>query len=159
MLNKLKAYKAYSNDVLFFKFIINESDLESTADLCRNQRINEEEEDHDSKNSPMSSFNDQFRAEFTHQIFGEEETIFGYKNLKINYYLTPGLLDAYIGLSYTDKIKPQRFEGVEADDVYAQFIEFGCSPGFTRNLDTFCSEKIAQDRAFRPFGQKVKLTS
>jgi len=147
MFDKLKAYKAYSNDVLFFKYIMDESDLAS-ADKS-NEHIR------DSKSSSLHPTNEEFSPEFTHQIFGEEETIFGYKNLKINYYLTPGLLEAYIGFEYTEKISPRKFDGVEADDILAQFVEFGCSPGFTCNLDTFFAEKIQQDRLFRPFGQKV----
>lgn len=165
MFDKLKAYKIYSSDVIFFKYIMDETDLAS-MESSQSELKNELSKDFAksssmssslSSSSPLHPINEEFRAEFTHQIFGEEETIFGYKNLKINYYLTPGLLEAYIGLSYSDKISPRKFDGVEADDIYSQFIEFGCSPGFTRNLDTFCAEKISQDRLFKPFGEKVHL--
>jgi len=135
---KLKAYKCYSNDCVFFKYIFDESDI---------QNLNDQKQDENDTNL--------FRPEYTHQIFGDEETIFGYKNLRINYYLTPGLLDAYIGLTYKDKITSQRFDGIEADDVYGAFQEFGCSPGFTRNLDVFCTEFLKQDRQFKPFGTKI----
>ena len=129
LFEKLKAFKCYADECIFFKYIFGESDL---------------------KNDENS-----FKAEFVHQIFGEEETIFGYKNLRVNYYLTPGLLDACISLAYKEKISPQRYEGIEADDVYDAFTKFGCSPGYTRNLDVFCSEKLAADREFKPFGVKV----
>lgn len=157
MFDKLKAYKVFSNDVVFFKYIMDESDLETdTKSSAEVVAASATQLAVDSK-SASTSISDEFRPEFTHQIFGDEETIFGYKNLKINYYLTPGLLDAYIGLQYTDKISPRKFDGIEPDDVYSQFVEFGCSPGFTRSLDSFCSEKLAQDRLFRPFGEKVRL--
>ena len=132
LIEKLKSYKVYSNDCIFFKLVFSENDL------------NDKKE---SKNV--------FIPEFTHQIFGEEEIIFGYKNLQVNYYLTPGSMHAYIGLDYFDKISPQRFDGIEADDVYEAFQKFGCSPGFTRNLDTFCTDKLPLDYEFKPFGIKI----
>lgn len=145
MFDKLKAYKNYSNDCVFFKIIFDEKDLNTTAsETGKNTTVKSDEE-----------LNNCFKPEFTHQIFGDDETIFGYKNLKIDYYLTPGLLDAYIGLNYTDKITPQRYDGIEADDVYQAFANFGCSPGFTRNLDVFCTQKLAEDKQFRPFGVKI----
>jgi histone acetyltransferase 1 len=147
MFDKLKQYKNYSNDSLYFKFIYDESDLNNEKSKTKSSSSDEAD--------PDSSSCCSFQPEFTHQIFGDEEIIFGYKNLRIDYYLTPGLLDAYIGLNYAEKITPQRFDGIEADDIYASFIEFGCSPGFTRNLDIFCTEKLAHDRQFQPFGSKI----
>jgi hypothetical protein len=69
--------------------------------------------------------------------------------------LTPGLLHAYIGLKCKEKITAQRFDGIEPDDVYGAFTEFGCSPGFTRNINLFSSEKLKQDIEFVPFGTKI----
>ncbi len=42
-----------------------------------------------------------FAPVFTHQVFGENEAIFGYKNLKVKLYYTPDTLTTYIGLKYT----------------------------------------------------------
>lgn len=133
---KLKQYKNFANDCIHFKFIFNQNDLKN----------------HD-ENSDQESM--VFRPEFTHQIFGDDEEIFGYKNLRIDYFLTPGYLDAYIGLSCKEKVSSKRFDGIEPDDVYSAFIKFGCSPHFTRNLDVFCSEKLKADKEFKPFGQKI----
>jgi histone acetyltransferase 1 len=132
LLHKLESYKADANQCTHIKYIYNEADIHCDSDV-----------------NPI------FKPEFTHQIFGDDELIFGFKNLTINYYLTPGLMHAYIGLSYAEKITPQRFEGIEPDDVYEAIQKFGCSPGFTRNLDLFCSDKLKQDREFRPFGKKI----
>lgn len=129
---KLKQYTYYANDVLALKLIFTQDDLEEDTDD-----------------------NPAFAPEYTHQIFGDDENIFGYKDLTIQYYLTPAMLNAYIGLSYNEKITPQRFEGIESDDVYDAFEKFGCSPGFTRNIDLFCSEKLKQDLEFKPFGKKI----
>lgn len=137
LFEKLKVYKNDANECISFKYIFDHSDLKevSTSD--------------DENTNPNT-----FKPEYTHQIFGDEESIFGYKNLKVNYFLTPGLLDAYIGLSYKEKITPKRFDGIEPDDVYGAFEEFGCSPGYTKDLKVF-SEKLAQDSQFKPFGAKI----
>ena len=141
---KFKTYKSFADEVIFFKFIYSEEDLKGAAASSTSDKREEGEKD-----------DTVFKPEFVHQIFGDEETIFGYKGLRISYYLTPGLLDAYIGLSYKERISPQRYDGIEADDVYEAFTKFGCSPGFTRNLDVFCAEKLAADRAFKPYGIKI----
>lgn len=136
---KLKVYNNYANECIFFKYIFDINDIKKD----------------DSKRSPTEPDQNTFQPEFTHQIFGDDETIFGYKHLRIDYYLTPGLLEAYIGLSYKDKISAQRYEGIEPDDIFGAFSSFGCSPGYTRNLDKFCADKLPQDLAFRPFGDKI----
>ena len=137
LFEKLKVYKNDANECISFKYIFDHSDLKES-----------------SSNDEENTNPNVFKPEYTHQIFGDEESIFGYKNLKVNYFLTPGLLDAYIGLSYKEKITPKRFDGIEPDDVYGAFEEFGCSPGYTKDLKVF-SEKLSQDAQFRPFGTKI----
>ncbi len=137
LFEKLKVYKNFSNDSIFFKYIFDVTDINS-----------------ENSKKPADD-TETFKPEFTHQIFGDEEIIFGYKNLRIDYYLTPGLLNAYIGLKCKEKITAQRFDGIEPDDVYGAFTEFGCSPGFTKNIDLFSSEKLNQDLEFVPFGSKI----
>ncbi len=44
-----------------------------------------------------------FAPVFTHQVFGENEAIFGYKDLKVKLYHTPDTLSTYIGLKYTSQ--------------------------------------------------------
>lgn len=138
LFEKLKVYKNYSNDSIFFKYIFDENDIS----------------DQNSKRS-MEDDGDSFKPEYTHQIFGDDEIIFGYKNLHIDYYLTPGTLDAYIGVKSREKISPSRYDGIEPDDVYSSFKEFGCSPGFTKNIDNFCSDKMKKDLEFTPWGEKI----
>jgi histone acetyltransferase 1 len=138
LFEKLKLFTNYTNDCIYFKYIFNEDDI-----IC--------------DESKKSIGNDEltFHPEFTHQIFGDDENIFGYKNLKIQYYLTPATLDAYIGLKYDEKISPQRYDGIEPDDFYHLFTEFGCSPNFTKSLDTFKTKMLKADAEFKPFGEKV----
>ncbi len=44
-----------------------------------------------------------FAPVFTHQVFGENEAIFGYKDLTVKLYHTPDTLSTYIGLKYTSQ--------------------------------------------------------
>ena len=134
LFEKLKVYKNDANACISFKYIFDHSDLK-VADKVEDE-------------------NALFKPEYTHQIFGDEECIFGFKNLRVDYFLTPGLLHAYIGLNYKEKITPQRFDGIESDDVYGAFDEFGCSPGYTKNLNVF-TEKLSQDAQFRPYGKQI----
>lgn len=45
-----------------------------------------------------------FRPEMAHQIFGETENIFGYKDLNINVYYSAGPLDIYYDVKYEKKV-------------------------------------------------------
>ena len=49
----------------------------------------------------------------THQLFGDSESIFGYKDLQVNIYCTAARMQTYVGLKYTDKISPQDADGVQ----------------------------------------------
>nr|CAG4643974.1 EOG090X06NC [Lepidurus arcticus] len=92
-----------------------------------------------------------FKTEMSHQVFGENESIFGYKNLKIQLYYTAGSLNTYLGMKYSAKIDPKRFGGLEADEVLAPIAE-KLQPGFHTNLDEFI-KSIDHERSFKPFGQ------
>ena len=174
MYEKLKVYNNYANECIFFKYIFDEADLKDeenesaaadSSSRSKKQPTNGGgKENHmngvivsrsGSSGSKSDNCKQVFKPEFTHQIFGDDESIFGYRNLRVDYYLTPGLLEAYIGLKYKDKVNAQRFDGIEPDDVYDAFTKFGCSPGFTRQLDVFVSEKLKKDIEFRPFGNKI----
>jgi hypothetical protein len=41
------------------------------------------------------------------------ETIFGYHDLKIQLYYSAARLTTYFGISYSDKVTPDKFEGIE----------------------------------------------
>lgn len=46
-----------------------------------------------------------FHPDMAHQIFGQEESIFGYKDLSIKFYYSAGPLDLYFKTEYTKKVK------------------------------------------------------
>lgn len=45
-----------------------------------------------------------FAPEMAHQVYGETENIFGYKDLSINVYYSAGPLDIYYDVKYSKKV-------------------------------------------------------
>nr|CAG4644809.1 EOG090X06NC [Leptodora kindtii] len=91
-----------------------------------------------------------FKPEMSHQVFGENESIFGYQGLSIQLYYTAGKLNTYLGLTYEHKIK-QKQEGVSADDVIGSLAP-KLQPGFFTNIDDFTSS-LEKEANFVPFGE------
>ncbi|XP_049886158.1 histone acetyltransferase type B catalytic subunit isoform X2 [Pectinophora gossypiella] len=86
-----------------------------------------------------------------HQVFGENENIFGYSDLQIRLYYSAGSLQTYLGIEYTDKIEPSKSEGLKADDVEGALKKV-LAPGYTTNLDQFVS-LLKKDESFTPYGR------
>ncbi|CAL4072238.1 unnamed protein product [Meganyctiphanes norvegica] len=121
----LDKYICDSNEAVEFKLVRNPEDLEN--DGCT------------------------FKPEMTHQVYGDEERIFGYTGLNIKLYYSACRLTPYIGLAYKDKINPAKCDGVEADQVLKPLSEY-YPPGYFTNIDDF-SAALIKDASFRPFGE------
>ncbi|XP_011307205.1 histone acetyltransferase type B catalytic subunit [Fopius arisanus] len=122
---RLKAYVIDSNDALEFKLARSEEDLE-----------NEETS---------------FSPEMSHQVFGDSETIFGYKDLKVKLYYSAGWLETYLGMTYSEKLQKGVYEGVEPDDVLGKMTD-KLPPNVHDNLDSFVKTLVKDDN-FRPAGE------
>ncbi|XP_052822716.1 histone acetyltransferase type B catalytic subunit [Octopus bimaculoides] len=127
MKNKLEAYKCCSNDVIHFKLVRNKKDVE-------NEDIT-------------------FRPDMTHQLFGDHESIFGYRDLHLDLFYTAGALITYLKIKYLDKVTPEKFDGISADDVEKPIAEM-MPPGYLTNIDDFVSS-LEKEHLFRPPGEKV----
>ncbi|XP_077993239.1 histone acetyltransferase type B catalytic subunit-like [Glandiceps talaboti] len=91
-----------------------------------------------------------FNPEFTHQIFGQNENIFGYKDLQVQLYYSAAKLNLYLGKSCTEKVDPAKFDGVQADDVSRMIIEkLGIHP--MESLDHFVNS-LSNESGFVPSG-------
>lgn len=95
--------------------------------------------------------NASFSPEMCHQVFGENENIFGYTDLHIKLFYSAGSLQTYLGIDYTDKIEPCKSEGMKADDVEGALKKV-LAPGYVTNLDQFVS-LLKKDEVFTPHGQ------
>ncbi|XP_034942958.1 histone acetyltransferase type B catalytic subunit [Chelonus insularis] len=122
---RLKAYVIDSNEALELKLIRDEHDIDD-PDVA-------------------------FGPEMSHQVFGNSETIFGYKDLKIKLYYTAGCLETYFGVTYSDKFPKNVYEGVEADDVFPKLLE-KLAPPVHYNVDSFV-KSLSKDGSFRPYGE------
>ncbi|ESO13193.1 hypothetical protein HELRODRAFT_184879 [Helobdella robusta] len=127
--HKLEAFKVCANDVIHFKLVRREEDI-ADDEACP-----------------------PFKPEMTHQIFGESETIFGYKDLRINMYYTACKMLTYVGIDYSEKINPKKFDGVQADDI-VNLLDEKLEPGYFTSLDAFTSA-LQKDEEFVPFGELI----
>lgn len=95
-----------------------------------------------------------FRPEFAHQIFDENECIFGYKDLRICLFYTAGPLNIYLDIKYSSKVEELGISGMKSDDIMtsiSKLLTFGC---FYTNIDEFVA-KLDKEESFQPFGDKV----
>lgn len=126
-LGRLRSYVVDSNEVLEFKLVRDERDLE------------------DKETS--------FLPEMSHQVFGDSETIFGYKDLKIKLYYSAGCLETYLGMSYSEKFRKGMDDEVEPDEVLPKLMD-KLAPHVHDNLDSFIKSLTKED-TFRPAGELI----
>ncbi|KAF9194830.1 histone acetyltransferase 1 [Haplosporangium sp. Z 767] len=89
----------------------------------------------------------EFNPAFTYPIFGEQEQIYGYKDLAINLEFASGSLASCFSMGYKDK-KP------DADKIYAKMKDF--LPGdIIDNHDLFLQITQRDNKEFKPMGNKV----
>ncbi|KAK2187191.1 hypothetical protein NP493_176g03011 [Ridgeia piscesae] len=86
-----------------------------------------------------------------HQLFGDSESIFGYKDLRVDIYCTAARMTPYVSIKYSDKVNPERFDGVPPDNIM-KILSSKLQPGYLTNLDDFTA-RIPKDVGFRPFGE------
>ncbi|KAH8024581.1 hypothetical protein HPB51_025563 [Rhipicephalus microplus] len=84
----LEAYVVSANDVVHFKLVMTTDDIEDD-DIA-------------------------FQPEMSHQIFGEGESIFGYRDLHVKLYYGSCSLTPYLGMSYTEKIDLKKSDGLKS---------------------------------------------
>ena len=51
------------------------------------------------------------------------ESIFGYKDLRINIYCTAGNMKTYVKVNYAHKVNPEDFDGVQVVVCYNQYYK------------------------------------
>lgn len=88
-----------------------------------------------------------FPPEFTNQIFGEEEQIFGYEDLQIKINFMASQFYANIDINYSKKED-------NADDLYELFDKF-FRGGYFKDKTEF-SQLFPQEKNFKPYGKIIK---
>lgn len=122
---RLKALVVSSNDALEFKMVRTMEDIEDDETT--------------------------FKPEMSHQVFGDSESIFGYRDLRVKLYYSAGCLETYLGMTYSEKVNKSICEGIEADEVLPKVAE-KLAPKVYDNLDSFI-KSLEKDDTFRPHGQ------
>lgn len=88
-----------------------------------------------------------FKPEYLHQLFGEQEVIRGYKDLKIEIYFASGSLNCYVYSEYSEK--------QEGADDYMHILEHWLIGGFTTNLKEF-TQILDQQKDWLPPGHRLE---
>eukprot|EP00123_Amoebidium_parasiticum_P011095 comp20505_c0_seq1/m.26217 comp20505_c0_seq1/g.26217 ORF comp20505_c0_seq1/g.26217 comp20505_c0_seq1/m.26217 type:complete len:386 (-) comp20505_c0_seq1:527-1684(-) len=91
-----------------------------------------------------------FRPEFTHQFFGDNEKIFGYKNIKVKLCFHACHLTPYAEVTYNEMVPED--EGALPDDVMAKLAEIFGDDFFGTNRDSYMSA-LAKEIPFEPLGE------
>ena len=91
-----------------------------------------------------------FKPEMCHQIYGDNENIFGFKGLEVNLFMTAGSLQTYLGHTYKEKVDPSKTDGVTADDVITPLVKLLAPGSYTDSKETFLSQLNSdQEQNFR----------
>jgi len=108
------------------------------------------------KPEDMSDSNIVFKPEMCHQIYGDNENIFGYKGLKISLYMTAASLRTYVNYTYSDKVDPRKTDGLPADDVISPLVKILAPESYTDSKEQFLKEVVSEEEtSFRPMGELV----
>ncbi|GAB6019378.1 hypothetical protein CHUAL_000964 [Chamberlinius hualienensis] len=95
----------------------------------------------------------QFHPEFSHQLFGDSECIFGYKDLKVNLFYSASWLTTYLSMTYSEKVSNSKLD-VQPDEVLKIIHEKLQSNYLTSEAEFIKS--IAKDTTFAPFGELIR---
>lgn len=123
----LADYVLDANDVLRFKLVKSAEDMEDESK--------------------------EFLPEMCHQIYGDNENIFGYRGLKISLYMSAASLRSYVAVSHEDKVDPSKTDGVTADDVIAPLVKVLAPESYTSSREEFVASLTSEaEVSFRPMG-------
>lgn len=92
-----------------------------------------------------------FPPVMSHQVFGDNELIFGYKDLHIQLYYHAGSLLTYLGMKFKEKIPPS--VGIPPDPVLPAIID-KIPKDYCTNLDEF-TKRLQDEDSFTPMGTKI----
>jgi len=126
----LQEYVVDANDVMRFKMVRQEKDLD-------NESL-------------------EFAPEMCHQIYGDNENIFGYRGLKISLFMTSSSLRSYVHVEYDEKVDPSKTDGVTADNVTAPLVKILAPNSFTMHKEDFIASLTSEaELNFTPPGEKL----
>ncbi|XP_006458564.1 hypothetical protein AGABI2DRAFT_183588 [Agaricus bisporus var. bisporus H97] len=91
-----------------------------------------------------------FQPQFTYPIYGEEETIYGYKDLMIDFRFASGSLAQYLHVQFSEKLQSSS----TVDDVEGILTNF-IPPDYYKDESAF-EKRVEEDAInFKPFGELI----
>ncbi|KJA15956.1 hypothetical protein HYPSUDRAFT_47916 [Hypholoma sublateritium FD-334 SS-4] len=118
-----------SNDSLLLSLVRSQNDKEALA----------EEETYE-----------EFNPSFTYPIYGEDEKIYGYRDLVIDLRFASGSLEQYLSVQYSEKL-PSTSTVDDVEDILSRFIP----PGYHKDEEAFLKRVEADATFFKPTGQLI----
>jgi histone acetyltransferase 1 len=98
----------------------------------------------------------EFGPEMCHQIYGDNENVFGYKGLKVFLTMSASNLKSHLSFSYDDKIDPSNTDGVKADEVLEPIVKILAPDSCTFSKEEFLRDLESENETgFRPMGELV----
>jgi len=131
--SELKAFVADANEAVNFKL------------LRKYREKGEEDKSSCTKEEP-------FNPEMTHQVYGETENIFGYRDLSVAIEMTAATLKTKLSFDAVETMSEK--DGVAPDPVLDPLIKILGENQVAKNEDEFKSE-FEKDKKFKPFGKKL----
>ncbi|CAG2169824.1 unnamed protein product [Oppiella nova] len=107
--------------------------------------------DNELDNEPHNHAIKEFNPEFSHQLFGDNESIFGYSDLRVKLYYSSAKLNCFLSIGFTDKVTKDETNGIEADDV-VDTIRQKLSLKLCSSMDEFRS-LLSKESQFIPYGK------
>jgi len=83
---------------------------------------------------------------FVYQLLDKRETIYGYKGLKINIYLTKACLHPYVQIEYTEKLT----DALDLDNIFDNLF----NRKYEKHLESF-KQRIKEDSKYAPKGKII----
>ena len=149
--NAFENYVTNSNECVRFKLVTCIDDL---IDDFEETNGSNDKNDGESKKSTSSCQISPFKPDMSYQFFGENENIFGYKDLIVKVYYSCAKLNIYLGLKYADRLTKEQTDGVEPDDVL-RIISSKYETKVCFNLNEF-SANLSKEISFIPYGELME---
>ncbi|KAL2913179.1 histone acetyltransferase 1 [Polyrhizophydium stewartii] len=157
--NPLSEWVSSSNDSLSLR-LVSAADVDDGVqgqNGSADAGAGDHDDDDDEDNGPPAQ-GAVFHPLYTYPVFGDEEKVFGYKDLDIKLYYAAGSLFTYLGFTYSARIgegaSKRIAPGVQPQDVVRMMSE-KIPPGMTHNYDEFVKRVQSDETTFRPMGTKI----
>ncbi|KAF2368140.1 Histone acetyl transferase HAT1 N-terminal [Trinorchestia longiramus] len=99
-----------------------------------------------------------FHPDMTHQIYGDGEQIFGYKDLSVKLFITAGRLSMYCSIEYSEVVRKTASVALEPDDIIDPLSKLLPPNTILDNRDTF-EALVKKETTFKPFGEQLSVIS